>query len=288
MQKEIINVSCPACSHSFRAYKPQDERHNLVCCPKCRHKITLQLNPVPIRLPETPVAPEVPQAPAPPPSAAPATPPVLLGEAVKKSVGGQEVYVYNKAANVGEQCRFVCPECGKTLIDTPAAAGMQKRRCPGCQTFLLYKTSTPQAEVVAQAKPAVAPQTPPKEKPAHQETLHFNLSNVGADAGKLVWGSLLHRKHRDLEEGRIVIGRADKSEHSDIELDDSCVSRRSLAIDVSTGVGGKGYEFKFTVLKSLNPVVIAGKMYHTGDSAYLNFGDTIKLGNTTLIFKKKK
>ena len=61
------------------------------------------------------------------------------------------------------------------------------------------------------------------------------------------------------------------------------MSRRSILIEVAQAP--KGFTYKLTVKKCTNPVLINGKEQEVGNSIYLNYGDTILVGNTTLTFK---
>ena len=45
-------------------------------------------------------------------------------------------------------------------------------------------------------------------------------------------------------------------------------------------------QFEITVKNASNPVLVNGQEITIGSSTYLNYGDTILVGNTTLTFKR--
>lgn len=101
---------------------------------------------------------------------------------------------------------------------------------------------------------------------------------------KLVVGKFLSKKVYPLSKGTHIIGRDDPDEQSNFAIKDSTVSRRSIQIDVNS-IGGN-LSYKMTVLKSTNPVYHNSAELSVGDIVYLNYGDTIKLGNTLIKVQK--
>jgi hypothetical protein len=93
------------------------------------------------------------------------------------------------------------------------------------------------------------------------------------------------KKDFPLRIGTNIIGRADKSEPSDIQLNDETVSRRSVEIEVKVSERG-GFFFHFRVLKSTNPVLVNSQRINPGNESLLNYGDIITMGRTQLRFDK--
>ena len=90
-------------------------------------------------------------------------------------------------------------------------------------------------------------------------------------------------KNYPLKEGSYTVGRYDEAAMSDISIKhDNSISRRSLRIDVEKTK--KGMNFKMTVLKATNPVLLNGSKLSIGESVSLNFGDLILIGKTKLRF----
>ena len=64
------------------------------------------------------------------------------------------------------------------------------------------------------------------------------------------------------------------------------MSRRSACIEVIRKNGES--LFKFTVKRSTNPVKVNGKEIESEQCIYLNYDDSIEMGNTTFFVKKGK
>lgn len=89
-----------------------------------------------------------------------------------------------------------------------------------------------------------------------------------------------------LKEGRTVIGREDEEEPSDISLSgDDTISRRSIEINIVADEYGFDYILK--VLNASNPVKVNGKEIRIGEKKYLDVGDMITIGHTTLRFDNR-
>ena len=163
---------------------------------------------------------------------------------------------------VGVKYKIRCPHCGKVefgfVTEKPGHRAIPCPRCKGkCGVDVRKKT-----EVI------------------------LVTDQLQLIKGKLVllrkgW---LNKDYR-LHEGRNIIGRYDESAMSDIAIkNDPSMSRRSVQIDVMHTE--KGYTFKLTVLKSLNPVLHNNNPLMAGESISLNFGDTIVMGKTRFRFDK--
>ena len=86
-----------------------------------------------------------------------------------------------------------------------------------------------------------------------------------------------------LKRGENIIGRKDPDIHSDIEIDDSTISRRSITITVEEK--GNSYKYRFKVNKCTNPVFVDGVEKELNIEYYIDPGAKIKLGKTTLELK---
>lgn len=90
-----------------------------------------------------------------------------------------------------------------------------------------------------------------------------------------------------LRVGLNTIGRADFDTPSDISIkNDPTISRRSVTIEVVPKENG--FLAKMKVLRAANPVLHNDKPLMEGEIIYLNYGDSIRLGRTTLRFNKLK
>ena len=61
-----------------------------------------------------------------------------------------------------------------------------------------------------------------------------------------------------------------------------------MKIEVSRGEQTGNYSFKLTVIKTTNAVFVNNNMLYDGDCVYLNYGDILKIGETTMLFKDAK
>ena len=177
------------------------------------------------------------------------------------------IFVARDIAYVGFLYVFKCPECSAELKTKPEADGTNKVKCEGCNSVIGYKAIVP---------------------PAGQGTVK-HVPYMQSEPAVLKWGSFLKgmRTYR-LKEGINVVGRTDETAHSDVEINDPFISRRSIIIEVSRGILSDGYYFKLIVKKSTNPVELNNKKLNVGDTIELRYGDVIKLGNTRIKFGRGK
>lgn len=103
-------------------------------------------------------------------------------------------------------------------------------------------------------------------------------------AMKLVVGNYLTKKEYYLTTGVHYIGRIDDINKSNFEIKDKFASSRSLRIDVNSNGGNLIY--KLTVERASNPVYHNSRRLNIGEVAYLNYGDTLKLGKTIIKIQK--
>ena len=186
-----------------------------------------------------------------------------------------------------------CPHCQKKFLaqkmDQP---GKYKTTCPHCKKPILLN-NLPQADV----------STPKFDK----QTIKTVDSSIGLEPaktgstyvwdddstikplskGELVWwGKFFIPKHYKLKEGSNIVGRAiPGDDKTDLALDDPFVSAHSVDIKMLTDPL-RGTRYLLQVLRNRNPVLLNGN--NVQGEEYLQFGDTIKLGKTTLKLKQAK
>lgn len=224
----------------------------------------------------------------------------------QKVAGKEKLYLIKEPVAIGRIYSVTCPDCGFTIAKKVQVADIHKHICPKCKTIIGFRAEgTAVADgsqeqvndgpgVVVKKQPAEKQSETPADKPAdesaqkpedeHRPTDPFKVS--GTNSGEIVWGGVLSQKHCVIGLEPVTIGRKDKDEPSTISLNDDYASRRSAVIERILKENGVLY--KFTVLKASNPVFVNGRELLVGDSIYLNYEDTIKLGKTTLTFKKAK
>lgn len=178
------------------------------------------------------------------------------------------IYGVKEMAVIGKTYIVSCPKCKRRIYVKAEKENASKFLCRGCQTPILVKGISGNN---IQTKEVI--------------TERIKKSRRNKLQGKLVWGNLFNRKSYILKEGVSYIGRVDAELPSEVSLKDAYVSRRSVKIE--TIQGKEGYSFKLTVENATNPVLINGKSLLVGDVVYLNFGDNIVLGNTTITFKEE-
>ena len=178
------------------------------------------------------------------------------------------LYKAMTTAVVGQTYTIVCPRCGQENNFTAEKEGAAVVRCSKCKAAFGYNAGEKKTETV----------------PSQTKVIH--LGRTQNSVGKLEWRRLMMTRSASLHIGTNIIGRKDDEYPSEISFDDAYMSRQSIAIDVQPNIKGVGYTFKLTVQKAANPILVGGSQLMVGNSIYLNYGDTIKLGNTTLTFKE--
>ena len=181
---------------------------------------------------------------------------------------------------MGQPIRIKCGECGKMHVLKPSTAGRKSISCVACKTTIAFVVDDPAAQAsvkVATAKAAVEPQA----------TIALRDREKQQAMGAITFGGFmgLNKKTIRLRVGQNTIGRTDDEKPSSISFNDIFMSRQSVMIDVMPADDAKaGYRFLFRVLSAANPVYVNKQQYAVGDSVYLNYGDTIRLGRTTMRF----
>lgn len=190
------------------------------------------------------------------------------------------IYGVKQSAIVGKYYVISCPKCDRNIFIKAKASGVFRTVCKGCKTVVIAKgrmATTPAEEKNEESRKV------DDNAPVNVTELYRNR-NSQLSKGKLVWRGLYNRKTYFLHEGDNYIGREDEEQPSEVSLKDAYASRRSVKINVA--LGEKGNSYKLTVENATNPVLVNGAVQAVGNSVYLNFGDTIVLGNTTIIFKE--
>ena len=248
MAELIFKCLNPECAKPVRIKRPQKSGVYPVTCPHCGLKKNLKLKGLEELLADSAPTPAQGQA---------------GSETTVKDNSGKEQIEIKEKFFVGQSYTFKCPHCqAKEIGFNSEKPGHKDIACPGCKGKIGF-------EVREKTKPLI-------------------YSDVQLKKGKLV---LLRKgwmnKSYPLNEGKTIIGRYDESENSDIAVkNDSTISRRSVEIEMSLSL--TGYEFKFTVRQTTNPVMHNNHEIKPGESVSLNFGDSITLGRTKFRFEEVK
>ena len=222
------------------------------------------------------------------------------------------VYVVKNRALVGKIYAVVCPTCKKSLLIKAQSATYYKVSCKDCGTQVYYigkesASGAPTEKYINQT--AVEHHQQQKSEDIHSDKQSPQGTNsvtqkypphgkigesdqitepYGHPTACLTWGGFFNKKSYDIKRiGEHYIGRNDDEIKSDISIDDEYVSRRSVLIE-AIPKGGNDFMYKLTVKSATNPVLVNGQAKEVGESIYLNYGDTILVGNTTLTFKQGK
>lgn len=176
----------------------------------------------------------------------------------------------------------VCPQCKQTItIRRPDTPGRYKYTCTACKEAFAI---TFKEENVDAAQPQKD-----DDKSRTVEVAQLNRHLYATIGG-------LRKKRRGLfgpqqpliplRAGKQLIGRQDNAYPSDIAFDDSMMSRQSLELTVEQhGGNNSGYSYILRVRRLLNPVMHNGQPLQQGEVVVLAVGDSITLGNTTLILQ---
>lgn len=220
----------------------------------------------------------------------------------------------------GDNIQIRCPRCSGTfLMSRPPASGKYRVTCPFCgaSPTVTYKAPARQQTPVQPVQPVqqqmpkpATPLPPPVPGPAPVQTppplsmpstpratQRTGEMPQDPEATRLVGAGpggrlVLRRAGRpalawSLREGSQIVGREDVDKSADIAIpDDPTISRHSLEI---TGIPGQtGWKFRIRVIRSLNPVLRNAHPVAVDVPEFLNFGDTIQIGLTTLHLEEDK
>ena len=205
-----------------------------------------------------------------------------------KSSKKEHFYAVPQRVPIGALCKIVCPECSFSLVEKTSKIGNYKWVCPHCNTIVGFVVVNPEQVEEQKEQPnqdaSIEEPVGSKEESPKPHTKKIDNENL-CNLGELAWGGFFSRKHYPLRVGTIYIGRKDEGEPSDLQLEDSYVSRRSALLEVLSS--DKGFLFKLTVKHASNPVYVNSSEISVGNSIYLNYGDVLIFGKTKMTFKKK-
>lgn len=286
MANNPLNVKCPKCGQELRVANPGKPGTFQVKCTHCEQTLTLQLKPQPLHMAMGPA-----NSPAPKPGT---TQVPLLTDVVSAANG--KGYEVRTEVKTDMNYALTCPECGQHVLFKLSKPGKFGVKCRQCNAFFQVATEGTKQQAAAQQKPAAASQQPQRmaaaqpaapadaeQQPAKKQKTQVNRKG-NRYPGILTWGNIFNRKKFQLHEGSYMIGRKDDGAHSDIELKDDSVSRRSVLISVTRRENG--YFFKLTVKQATNPVLLNNRQIAVGESIYLRYGDALQLGRTVINFNK--
>lgn len=276
---QSVSVACPVCGFE-NPYRVLRTGNAIIACRECKSPLLLRIQGGTAIADAT--RPQAPQSPLPQPAPLPATQAAqLLG--VARNAGDGTLAVAEHA-RVGEPVRIKCGNCGKMHLLKPGTAGKKAISCVACHTTITFTVDDPSAQAQVKVETAKEPAQP-------QATIALRDRGNQQAMGAITFGGFMgiKRKTIRLSVGQNTIGRADDEKPSSISFNDSFMSRQSVMIDVLPADDVKaGYRFLFRVLSAANPVYVNKQQYAVGDSVYLNYGDTLKLGRTTMRFVRIK
>lgn len=264
MAERTVTIKCGQCGRMLKVKQPEAPGVYKVTCPKCQRPIQLRLQAKPLRI-------EGSQESAGHTEAKKQKVPMLTDIVAWKNGS----YAVRPAVPVNTPYAFKCPKCGKMVLFKLPKTGVLGVKCRHCSSLSFVKGVN---------KKETKPST--KAQPKDDGVTNRVGKNKHPSPGVLSWGNIFNRKQFVLPEGTTVIGRKDSKRPSDIEFKDSEMSRQSVAIEVT--LREKEYFFKLTVKNALNDVLHNNKPIMVSESVYLNYDDSIKLGNTVINFKEKK
>ena len=206
-------------------------------------------------------------------------------------------YVVKNLALIGVIYKITCPKCGHTLLIKANMAKLHRVICKECNTIIYFigkehkskpNEAKPSAEPVQKAGyDGKGPKEAIKVNKQKEKTIEVEGTKKFAKPdARLEWGSFINKHHYNIQRlGEHYIGRKDDEVRSDAVINDEYVSRRSFSIEPIPKSRNE-CAYKLTVKNATNPVLVNGKAFEIGESTFLNYGDTILVGNTTLIFKQ--
>lgn len=197
-----------------------------------------------------------------------------------------------------------CTQCGKPVhFYLPDSPGIMKITCngPDCRNLFGVKVTQELIDKIKQGKQDVKGTKSDDEETTLEETckdekkipktepIFEGGSGVTLTSGRIC--SILKRKRGlfdsnkiyPLKRGENVIGRKDPDIHSDIEINDSTISRRSITINVEEK--GNTYKYLLRVNHCTNPIYVNGEQKEIHVEYYIEPGVKIQLGKTTLELK---
>ncbi|MBR5686503.1 MAG: FHA domain-containing protein [Prevotella sp.] len=217
----------------------------------------------------------------------------VLGKVRQK----EGTYYIEEHAVCNQAVGFLCPQCNKPVIVKPMVPGRLNAECRYCHARVAFiAEQLSDITIISKQSPSSQPEsfsTPSPDAPnALQDVspqpsqLSENEPSLAPALAKLSWGHWRKRQEAFLHEGVNLIGRVDKKHSSDIGIDDTLVSVRSVEIKVT--LTSAGYEYRLKVLRATNPVFVNGIVVPKGGVVRLTHGADIKMGGTVIKFKMIK
>ena len=202
----------------------------------------------------------------------------LLGKVENTAKEG--IYAVKEQAVVGRQYLVICPVCRKPILVKASEPRVVRAMHKTCNASIIIRAVAPTNQ--GNEAPKTNGSNESSEKGEGVILTDVNVVLGSKTNAKLSWWSLTGRKQFILRIGKNYVGRRDSDNPSNLSLKDEYASAKSICIEVSKSA--RGYRFHLTVEHATNPVLINGKEQPEGSSFDLNYGDIIKLGNTTLTF----
>lgn len=167
-----------------------------------------------------------------------------------------------------------CPwNCGGKFRFDTKGEGTKTCNCPHCNGTI---------EITVKDGKIVTVEQKPTDFIRHPEMTGKGKLTLVRFKG--IFGKMAHKSY-PLHLGKNTIGRYDENLRCDIEIhNDTYASRRSVVIEVIDK--NPGFLYRMSVLKAANPVMHNNKPLIAGEVVYLNYGDSIQLGNTMYNFEK--
>ena len=192
----------------------------------------------------------------------------LLGDP-KQMFEGENIYVIQEKAEIGKTYSFICPQCHTHFTSCTLDNEVKQQKCPECDTYIYFSSNG-------------------KDGRMRTRVASNNNSRKFANSGILTWTEHDQKHQYQLTGGSVTIGRADFAEPSDISIDDEMASRHSVEITAVKGETSGKFSFKLSVLRTTNPVLVNQNSLYSGSTIYLNYGDTIKIGETLFTLLPKE
>lgn len=176
-----------------------------------------------------------------------------------------------------------CTSCNSSFkMYMPKTGGLRKVTCPGCKNEMTINFG-PKKEEEPQQTPG---NKEPKEQSKKETKDISNVGGTGMQRGKLVQvrGFMQKNISHPLQIGDNIVGQYDLAMPSTIMIKDNTISRQSVNIKVD--YKESQIDYRLCLLRSKNPVLLNGTPIQVGEERYLNFGDSIVLGQTKFRFEK--
>lgn len=291
MDPNTFIYTCPYCGRSYNIKTPQKSGVYNIPCKMCGQKSKYRVTGLDVLggLPSAP-APQQPAQPQQPQEKNPIT--SYVCPACNQEV---KIFAPETSGNYPVTCAFCkTPStvfiAGKDVLCQPSAAAAPRQPDAPVPPVTPAPPVPPVPHTPAATIPPVPPEpqapcTPPPAPAGAVATAVVNEPVPSAPrkgAAALVLLGKMFNDTYPLSSGRTTVGRFDESKQSDIAIKgDSYMSRRSIAVEAVYDAV-QGFTYRLTVLSATNPVLLNGQPMGNGDSAFLNFGDIITLGNSRL------